>query len=62
MLWPSVPARSWSLDEALATHGPLAEYLAMDAALDAGRLRGLGWTPVFGEALGGVCGALRGGS
>ncbi|WP_405639228.1 hypothetical protein [Streptomyces uncialis] len=31
----------------------------MDAALDASRLRSLGWSPVFGEALGGICGALR---
>jgi nucleoside-diphosphate-sugar epimerase len=54
-----VPVRSWPLEEALATHGPLAGYLAMDAALDAGRLRGLGWSPRFGEALDGICGALR---
>jgi nucleoside-diphosphate-sugar epimerase len=53
-----VPVRSWSLEEALRTHGPLAGYLAMDAALDAGRLRGLGWSPRFGEAVGGIRGAL----
>ncbi|MEU5694461.1 NAD-dependent epimerase/dehydratase family protein [Actinosynnema sp. NPDC020468] len=53
-----VPARSWPLEEALATHGPSAVYLASDAALDAGRLRGLGWEPVFGTAVGGVLGAL----
>lgn len=54
-----VPVRSWSLAEALETHGPLAGFLAMDAALDASRVRGLGWTPRFGEALPGICGALR---
>ncbi|MGV9316688.1 NAD-dependent epimerase/dehydratase family protein [Streptomyces sp. NPDC003691] len=54
-----VPVASWSLSEALETHGPLAGFLAMDAALDATRLRSLGWSPVFGEALGGICGALR---
>ena len=54
-----VPTRSWSLTEALATHGDLAAYLAADAALDATRLRDLGWEPVFGDVLGGVCGALR---
>lgn len=53
-----VPVRSWALDEALATHGPMAGYLAADAALDAGRLRGLGWLPRFGDALGGVRSAL----
>ncbi|GAB3850427.1 Rossmann-fold NAD(P)-binding domain-containing protein [Dactylosporangium cerinum] len=53
-----VPVRPWSLEEALQTHGPLAGYLAMDAALDAGRLRGLGWVPRFGEAVGGIRGAL----
>jgi nucleoside-diphosphate-sugar epimerase len=54
-----VPVRSWPLAEALATHGFLAGFLANDAALDAGRLRGLGWVPSFGEALGGICVALR---
>lgn len=54
-----VPVRSWSLAEALETHGFLAGFLAMDAVLDASRLRGLGWTPRFGEALTGICGALR---
>lgn len=54
-----VPVRSWTLAEALESHGPLAGYLAMDAALDANRLRDLGWSPVFGDALGGICGALR---
>lgn len=54
-----VPVGSWSLAEALAAHGPLAGFLAMDAALDATRLRGLGWSPEVGEALGGICGALR---
>jgi len=54
-----VPVMSWPLTEALATHGPLAGFLAMDAALDAGRLRALGWTPGFGDALGGISGALR---
>lgn len=53
-----VPVRSWSLQEAVQTHGPLAAYLAMDAALDAGRLRGLGWSPRFGETVGGIRGAL----
>ncbi|WP_197289851.1 hypothetical protein [Saccharothrix sp. NRRL B-16348] len=53
-----VPVRSWSLAEAVATHGDVAAYLAADAALDASRLRDLGWEPVFGDALGGVCGAL----
>ena len=54
-----VPVSPWPLAEALATHGALAGYLAVDAALDAGRLRGLGWTPMVGDALGGICGALR---
>ncbi|AUX40435.1 hypothetical protein SOCE26_018360 [Sorangium cellulosum] len=54
-----VPVTAWSLDEARAAHGPLAGFLAMDAALDATRLRGLGWSPATGEALGGICGALR---
>jgi nucleoside-diphosphate-sugar epimerase len=54
-----VPAKSWTLAEALATHGPLAGYLAADAALDAGRLRALGWAPATGDALGGITGALR---
>ncbi|WP_283136057.1 NAD-dependent epimerase/dehydratase family protein [Rhizohabitans arisaemae] len=54
-----VPACSWSLAEALETHGPLAGFLAMDAALDAGRLRRLGWAPRFGQTLHGICGALR---
>ncbi|WP_437925098.1 NAD-dependent epimerase/dehydratase family protein [Sorangium sp. So ce291] len=54
-----VPVRSWSLAEARATHGLLAGFLAMDAALDATRLRGLGWSPRVGEAVGGICGALR---
>ncbi|MFF4986183.1 NAD-dependent epimerase/dehydratase family protein [Streptosporangium saharense] len=54
-----VPVRSWSLTEALETHGPMAGFLAMDAALDAGRVRGLGWAPRFGEAVAGICGALR---
>jgi nucleoside-diphosphate-sugar epimerase len=53
-----VPVRSWSLEEACATHGPLAGFLAMDAALDATKLRGLGWAPRVGDALGGLCGAL----
>jgi nucleoside-diphosphate-sugar epimerase len=53
-----VPVRSWTLGEALEQHGPLAGYLAMDAALDAGRLRGLGWQPRFGLAVGGIRGAL----
>ncbi|MEU4160736.1 NAD-dependent epimerase/dehydratase family protein [Actinoplanes sp. NPDC026670] len=39
-----VPVASWTHAEALAAHGPLAGFLAMDAALDAGRLRGMGWT------------------
>ncbi|PRX12689.1 NAD-dependent epimerase/dehydratase family protein [Actinoplanes italicus] len=55
----AVPVKSWTLAEALATHGPLAGYLAGDAALDAGRLRALGWTPATGDALGGIGGALR---
>ncbi|WP_437678983.1 NAD-dependent epimerase/dehydratase family protein [Sorangium sp. So ce131] len=54
-----VPVSSWSLDEARAALGPMAGFLAMDAALDATRLRGLGWSPAIGEALGGICGALR---
>ncbi|MFJ4771049.1 NAD-dependent epimerase/dehydratase family protein [Streptomyces uncialis] len=54
-----VPVASWSLPEALETHGPLAGFLAMDAALDASRLRSLGWSPVFGQTLEGICGALR---
>ncbi|WP_437524592.1 NAD-dependent epimerase/dehydratase family protein [Sorangium sp. So ce726] len=54
-----VPVGSWSLAEALPAHGPLAGFLAMDAALDATRLRRLGWTPEIGEALGGIGGALR---
>lgn len=54
-----VPVGSWTLPQALAAHGGLAAYLAMDAALDAGRLRGLGWSPVFGDAVQGICGALR---
>ncbi|WP_434041189.1 MULTISPECIES: NAD-dependent epimerase/dehydratase family protein [Sorangium] len=54
-----VPARSWSLAEAQAAHGLIAGFLAIDAALDATRLRGLGWSPRVGEALGGICGALR---
>jgi nucleoside-diphosphate-sugar epimerase len=53
-----VPVRSWPLPEALATVGPMAGYLAMDAALDAGRLRGLGWRPAVGAAVGGIRGAL----
>ncbi|GLZ42339.1 NAD-dependent epimerase/dehydratase family protein [Actinokineospora sp. NBRC 105648] len=53
-----VPVRSWDLAEALATHGGMAGYLAADAALDGGRLRALGWEPVFGMAVGGVTGAL----
>ncbi|XXY53166.1 NAD-dependent epimerase/dehydratase family protein [Sorangium sp. So ce269] len=54
-----VPVRSWSLAEARAAHGLMAGFLAMDAALDATRLRGLGWSPRVGEAVGGICGALR---
>ena len=54
-----VPVRSWSLAEAQAAYGPMAGFLAMDAALDASKLRGLGWSPRVGEALGGICGALR---
>ncbi|MGX2997192.1 NAD-dependent epimerase/dehydratase family protein [Streptomyces sp. JNUCC 64] len=54
-----VPVASWTLSEALATHGPLAGFLATDAALDASRIRSLGWSPAVGEALGGICGALR---
>ncbi|GAA3885424.1 NAD-dependent epimerase/dehydratase family protein [Saccharothrix violaceirubra] len=54
-----VPVRSWPLSEALATHGPMAGFLAMDAALDAGRLRDLGWTPTTGDLRGGVVGDLR---
>jgi nucleoside-diphosphate-sugar epimerase len=54
-----VPVSSWPLAEALATHGPLAAYLAGDAALDAGRLRARGWVPVTGDALGGILGSLR---
>ncbi|MEV8633608.1 NAD-dependent epimerase/dehydratase family protein [Streptosporangium sp. NPDC051023] len=54
-----VPVRSWSLAEALETYGFLAGFLAADAALDASRLRGLGWSPRFGETLTGICGALR---
>jgi nucleoside-diphosphate-sugar epimerase len=46
-----VPVRSWPLAEALDTHGLLAGFLASDAALDAARLRGLGWFPRFGEVL-----------
>lgn len=53
-----VPLRSWSLEEALAVHGPMASFLAHDAALDASKLRGIGWSTTFGEELGGVCGAL----
>jgi nucleoside-diphosphate-sugar epimerase len=54
-----VPVKSWTLTEALAAHGPMAGHLAGDAALDAGRLRSLGWTPSTGDALGGITGALR---
>ncbi|WP_437314866.1 NAD-dependent epimerase/dehydratase family protein [Sorangium sp. So ce385] len=54
-----VPVGSWSLAEARAAHGLMAGFLAMDAALDAAKLRRLGWTPRVGEALGGICGALR---
>lgn len=54
-----VPVRSWPLAEAIETQGFLAGFLASDAALDAGRLRALGWTPRFGEAVGGICTALR---
>lgn len=54
-----VPSTSWTLDEALAAHGPMAGMMAMDAALDAGRLRSLGWAPRFGDAVHGVLGALR---
>jgi nucleoside-diphosphate-sugar epimerase len=53
-----VPVRSWTRAEALATHGPLAGYLAMDAALDASRLRSLGWASRTGDRLGGICRAL----
>ncbi|MBG0822847.1 NAD-dependent epimerase/dehydratase family protein [Planomonospora sp. ID91781] len=53
-----VPVGSWTLAEALASRGGLAAYLAMDAVLDAGRLRSLGWSPVFGDAVQGICGAL----
>jgi len=53
-----VPVTSWTHAEALATHGPLAGYLAMDAALDAGRLRSLSWTSRTGDQLGGICRAL----
>ncbi len=54
-----VPVQSWTLQAALEIHGPLAGYLAMDAALDAARLRReLDWRPVVGEMLGGLCAAL----
>ncbi|MFD1364261.1 NAD-dependent epimerase/dehydratase family protein [Actinoplanes sichuanensis] len=53
-----VPVASWALAEALAVHGPLAGHLAVDAALDAGRLRGLGWTSRTGDGSGGICGHL----
>lgn len=53
-----VPVASWSLTEAMTTHGPLAGFLAMDAALDATRLRRLvGWQPTVADALGGLLGA-----
>lgn len=54
-----VPPKPWTLDEALATHGPMASMLATDAVLDAGRLQRLGWAPRFGKAVLGVLGALR---
>ncbi|WP_437730209.1 NAD-dependent epimerase/dehydratase family protein [Sorangium sp. So ce1335] len=54
-----VPVRSWSLAEARSALGLMAEFLAVDAALDATKLRAMGWSPSAGEALGGICGALR---
>jgi len=54
-----VPVGSWPLTDAVAALGGTAAYLATDAALDAGRLRALGWRPAFGDAVDGVCGALR---
>ena len=53
-----VAVKSWSLERASAEHGPMAGFLALDAALDAGKLRSLGWETRFGDALGDVCGAL----
>ncbi|MDC0719097.1 NAD-dependent epimerase/dehydratase family protein [Nannocystis bainbridge] len=54
-----VPLGSWPLAEAQAGLGPIAGFLAMDAATDAGKLRGLGWTTRVGEVVGGITGALR---
>jgi nucleoside-diphosphate-sugar epimerase len=54
----AVPVASWSLEDAAAKHGPMAGFLAMDAALDATKLRGLGWVPRVGEALGGILQAV----
>jgi nucleoside-diphosphate-sugar epimerase len=56
-----VPVASWSLTDALASHGPMAGFLAMDAALDATRLReAVGWEPVIATALGGLQGGGSG--
>ncbi|RLK60255.1 NAD-dependent epimerase/dehydratase family protein [Actinokineospora cianjurensis] len=43
-----VPVASWPLDEALATQGWGAGFLAADAVLDASRITALGWTPAVG--------------
>ncbi|MFY0535917.1 NAD-dependent epimerase/dehydratase family protein [Nannocystis pusilla] len=53
-----VPLGSWSLAAARAALGPMADFLAMDAAIDASKLRRLGWTPRVGAAVGGIIGAL----
>lgn len=54
-----VPVRSWSRDQALAGHGPMAGFLANDAALDASRLRdAVRWEPTIATALRGFISSL----
>jgi len=55
----AVPLGSWRLADAQAGLGLMAGFLALDAVIDAGKLRRLGWTPRVGEVVGGITGALR---
>ncbi|MGH1342478.1 MAG: NAD-dependent epimerase/dehydratase family protein [Nannocystales bacterium] len=58
----SVQLQPRTLAEAIEADGPLAAFLAMDAALDATRLGTLGWTPEIGASMGGIRGALASGN
>jgi hypothetical protein len=54
----SIPVTTWSLEEAVASHGAISVFLARDTAIRAGKIRSPGWFPRVGSVIGGIRGAL----